>query len=92
MEEFAAAEQAHSGWAPAECSVALSPDGSFPSECSVALSPDDSFPAECSAAQGERHCLLDARPAYWPLAELGHDWLEEYKAPLPLWPVRQRRR
>src|SRR5713226_5526213 len=53
------------------------------------------FPAQWAAAQacrGEQRCSLDARPAYWPLAELRHDWLEGYRAPLPLWPVRRRGR
>ena len=80
---------------PAECSAALPPDDSLPAGRSAAPPPGDSLPAGYSfaqAGQGERHCSLDARPAYWPLAERRHDWLEGYKALLPLWPVRRRGR
>ena len=79
VEELAAAEQAHSGWAPADC-LAARPDGSFladylaalpvdgslPLDCLAALALDGSLPAGCSVAKagrGERHCSLDARPA-----------------------------
>src|SRR6202158_2700098 len=62
------------GSLPADYSAALPADDSLPAECSPALPPGDSLPAGYSFAQagrGERHCSLDARPAYWPLAELG---------------------
>jgi len=113
-EEFATAEQAHSGWAPVGYSAGLSADGWAPADCSAGLWADDSIladlvpdgwaPADCSAAlsadgsipagysaqagRGEQRCFLDARPANWPVAELRHDCLQGYKAPLPLWPVR----
>jgi hypothetical protein len=53
-EELAAAEQAHSDWAPADsspfdCLTAPSADGSFLAECLVALPADDSLPADYSA-------------------------------------------
>src|SRR5712692_8415910 len=99
-EAFATAEQAHSGWAPADCSAGLwaddsipadlVPDGWAPADCSAALLADDSIPAGYSAQAGrcERRCFLDVRPADWPVAELRHDCLQGYKALLPLWPVR----
>jgi hypothetical protein len=45
---------------------------------------------ECCARQWREaeRCSLDERLAYWPLAELRHDWLEGYKALPPVWPVR----
>ena len=80
---------------PADYSAALPPDDSLPADCSAALPPDDSLPAGYLVAQAgrvERRCSPDARPAYWPLAEQWHDWLEGYKALPPLWPVRRRGR
>lgn len=44
VEELAAAEQAHSGWAPADCLAAPSPDGSFLAEYLAALPVDGSLP------------------------------------------------
>jgi len=80
---------------PADYLARLPPVDSFPADYSAALPPDGSLPDGYSFAQagrGERRCSLDARPAYWPPAELRYDWLEDYKALPPLWPVRRRGR
>ncbi len=44
--EFAAAEQTHPGWEPADYSVARSAYGSFPADCLAALSAYDSLRAD----------------------------------------------
>ena len=94
-EELGAAQQAHSDWAPADCSAAQSVYGwrpIDPDDCSARLPADDwaSIPADHSAqpGPGERRHSLDALPAHWPLAEPRPDWLEGYKASLPVWPGR----
>jgi hypothetical protein len=68
-EELAAAEQAHSDWAPADsfpfdCLAALSADDSFPAERSAALPPDDSLPADYLA----RLSPVDSVPADYSAA------------------------
>jgi len=49
VEELAAAEQAHSGWAPADCLAPPSPDGSFLADYLAALPVDGSLPLDYSA-------------------------------------------
>jgi hypothetical protein len=40
----------------------------------------------------EQRCSLDAELPHCRAADFHHDWLEEYKVPLPLWLVRRRGR
>lgn len=91
-EELGAAQQAHSDWAPADCSAAQSVYGwspGDPADSSARLPANASIPADHSAQPGlgERCHSLDAL-AYWPLAEPRPDWLAGCKAFLPLWPGR----
>jgi len=50
VEELAAAERAHSGWAQADCLAAPSPDGSFLADYLAALLADGSLPLDYLAA------------------------------------------
>ncbi len=63
-------------------------------DCWAAPQSADSVPVDCSARGDSVALTADdsaARDCSIPgVAGLRHDWLEDYKAPLPVWQVRQR--